>query len=60
MLSKFVMTKGEINKRLNLWVRETRVFLSEIERESWRSPLKRWLVKNRMKHLQKAIDEGRS
>lgn len=49
---------GEINTRLNLWVRETRVFLREIGRESWRNPLKRWLVKNRMKQLQKAINEG--
>ena len=49
---------GEINTRLNLWVRETRVFLREIGRESWRNPLKRWLVKNRMKQLQKAIAEG--
>ena len=49
---------GEINTRLNLWVRETRVFLREIGRESWRNPLKRWLVKNRMKQLQKAITEG--
>ena len=49
---------GEINTRLTLWVRETRVFLREISRESWRNPLKRWLVKNRMKQLQKAINEG--
>lgn len=49
---------GEINTRLNLWVKETRVFLREIGRESWRNPLKRWLVKNRMKQLQKAIAEG--
>lgn len=49
---------GEINTRLNLWVRETRMFLREIGRESWRNPLKRWLVKNRMKQLQKAIAEG--
>lgn len=49
---------GEINTRLNLWVRETREFLREIGRESWRNPLKRWLVKNRMKQLQKAITEG--
>lgn len=49
---------GEINTRLTLWVRETRVFLREIGRESWRNPLKRWLVKNRMKQLQKAIAEG--
>lgn len=49
---------GEINTRLNLWVSETRVFLREIGRESWRNPLKRWLVKNRMKQLQKAIAEG--
>ena len=49
---------GEINIRLNLWVKETRVFLMEIGRESWRNPLKRWLVKNRMKQLQKAINEG--
>jgi len=49
---------GEINTRLNLWVRETRVFLREIGRESWLNPLKRWLVKNRMKQLQKAINEG--
>lgn len=49
---------GEINMRLNLWVRETRAFLREISRESWRDPLKRWLVKNRMKQLQKAINEG--
>lgn len=49
---------GEINTRLNLWVRETRVFLREIGRESWRNPLKRWLVKNRMKQLQKAIADG--
>ena len=49
---------GEINTRLNLWVKETRVFLREIGRESWRNPLKKWLVKNRMKQLQKAIAEG--
>lgn len=49
---------GEINTRLNLWVRETIMFLREIGRESWRNPLKRWLVKNRMKQLQKAIAEG--
>lgn len=49
---------GEINMRLNLWVRETRVFLREISHESWRTSLKRWLVKNRIKHLQKAINEG--
>lgn len=49
---------GEINTRLNLWVRETRGFLREIGRESWRNPLKRWLVRNRMKQLQKAINEG--
>ena len=49
---------GEINTRLNLWVQETRVFLREIGRVSWRNPLKRWLVKNRMKQLQKAINEG--
>jgi len=49
---------GEIKTRLNLWVRETRVFLREIGRESWLNPLKRWLVKNRMKQLQKAINEG--
>lgn len=49
---------GEINTRLNLWVRETRVFIREISRESWGNPLKRWLVKNRMKQLQKAISEG--
>lgn len=50
---------GEINTRLNLWVRETEVFLREISLESWRNPLKRWLVKNRMKQLQKAINEVR-
>ena len=49
---------GEINTRLNLWVRETRVFLREIGRESWKNPLKKWLVKNRIKQLQKAITEG--
>lgn len=49
---------GEINTRLNLWVRETSEFLREISRESWRNSLKRWLVKNRIKHLQKAINEG--
>lgn len=49
---------GEINTRLNLWVRETRAFIREIGRESWRNPLKRWLVKNRLKQLQKAINEG--
>ncbi|MBO5613512.1 MAG: RelA/SpoT domain-containing protein [Prevotella sp.] len=49
---------GEINTRLSLWVRETREFLREIGRESWRNPLKRCLVKNRMKQLQKAINEG--
>lgn len=50
--------EGEINTRLSLWVRETREFLREISRESWRNPLKRWLVKNRIKQLQKAINEG--
>lgn len=50
---------GEINIRLNLWVRETGEFIREISRESWRNPLKRWLVKNRLKQLQKAINEGR-
>lgn len=49
---------GEIKTRLTLWVRETRGFLSEIGRESWRNPLKRWLVKNRIKQLQKAINDG--
>ena len=49
---------GEIRTRLTLWVRETRGFLSEIGRESWRNPLKRWLVKNRIKQLQKAINDG--
>lgn len=49
---------NEINSRLRLWVQETKSFLSEISRESWRNPLKRWLVKNRMKQLQKAISEG--
>lgn len=49
---------GEISIRLNLWVRETRLFLREIGRESWGNPLKRWLVKNRMRQLQKAINEG--
>lgn len=49
---------GEINTRLNLWVRETSEFLREISRESWRNSLKRWLVKNRIKQLQKAINEG--
>lgn len=49
---------GEINTRLNHWVKETRAFLREISRESWDNPLKRWLVKNRMKQLLKAINEG--
>lgn len=49
---------GEINIRLSLWVRETRSFLREISRESWRNPLKRWLVRNRIKQLQRAINEG--
>lgn len=49
---------GEINTRLNLWVRETNVFLRRIGLVSWRDPLKRWLVKNRIKQLQKAINEG--
>ena len=51
---------GEINTRLNLWVRETRVFIGEIGRESWSNPLKRWLVKNRLKQLQKAVKDGQA
>lgn len=49
---------GEINTRLSLWVRETREFLRMIGLVSWSDPLKRWLVMNRIKQLQKAIDEG--
>ena len=49
---------GEINLRLTLWVGETREFLRKIGMVSWRDPLKRWLVKNRIRQLQKAINEG--
>ena len=49
---------GEIKLRLTLWVRETNDFLRKIGLVSWKDPLKRWLVKNRIKQLQKAINEG--
>ena len=51
---------GEINTRLNHWVMETREFIRDISRESWSDPLKRWLVKNRLKQLQKAVNNGQT
>lgn len=51
---------GEINTRLNLWVRETNAFIREIRRESWGNPLKSWLVKNRLRQLQKAVNDGQT
>lgn len=49
---------GEINSRLSLWVRETREFLQKISMHSRGNMFKRWLVKNRIKQLAKAIADG--
>ncbi len=49
---------GEINSRLSLWVRETREFLQKISMHSKGNMFKRWLVKNRIKQLAKAIADG--
>lgn len=49
---------GEINSRLSLWVRETREFLRKISIHSRGNMFKRWLVKNRIKQLAKAVADG--
>lgn len=48
----------EVNIRLSLWVRETRIFLGKISIESNSNMIKRWLVKNRIKQLAKAVSDG--
>ncbi|MBO4840194.1 MAG: RelA/SpoT domain-containing protein [Bacteroidaceae bacterium] len=50
--------RKEIVDRLQLWDRETRVFLRKIGMLSRSSSLKKWIVKNRVKQLAKAITEG--
>ena len=50
--------KKEITDRLMLWSKETTLFLNRIGMESTASVLKRWMVRNRVKRLAKAINDG--
>ena len=56
--SQVIKWVGEIKERLKCWLRETIEFVNKFDRELWKNPLKRWLFKNRIKLLQKAISEG--
>lgn len=58
--SKYQINKWikEIADRLSMWSRETNSFLRRIVRESSGDSVMRWLVKNRIRKLSKAVAKG--
>lgn len=48
----------EIKSRLSLWFRETRDFLNKLGLITRGNKFRRWLVKNRVRSLAKAVSEG--
>lgn len=60
-ISKYQLNKwkNEIKERMAMWRRETNDFIRILALSASGSPIKKWLIRNRLNHMAKAINAGR-